>query len=178
MLWWFQVNSKGAQACVYPFLGGAGGKAPTWHCRRHDPRVGKIPWRRTRQPSPGFLPGESREQRILVGHCPQRHKELDRTEATQQQQHSPRNSPPMQAATELGRVLCAIYSRSLLVIHFKYSSVYMSVPNSLAVFSSHLEGYTIRRNVLWRIGQEWLGMENNFTFYFQFFGLFDFFMLL
>ena len=26
-----------------------------------------------------------------------------------------------------------LYSRSLLVIHFKYSSVYMSIPNSLTV---------------------------------------------
>ena len=27
----------------------------------------KIPWRRTRQPSPVFLPGESHEQRSLAG---------------------------------------------------------------------------------------------------------------
>ena len=30
-----------------------------------------------------------------------------------------------------------LYSRSSLVIHFKYSSVYMSIPNSLTILSSH-----------------------------------------
>ena len=30
-----------------------------------------------------------------------------------------------------------LYSRSLLVIHFKYSSVYMSIPNSLTIPSPH-----------------------------------------
>ena len=38
------------------------GKEPTRYCRRHkrgrfDPWVGKIPWRRKRQPTPVFLPG-------------------------------------------------------------------------------------------------------------------------
>ena len=39
-----------------------------------DPWVGKIPWRRARQPTPVFLPGESRGeshgQRSLVGYSP------------------------------------------------------------------------------------------------------------
>ena len=30
-----------------------------------------------------------------------------------------------------------LYSRSLLVIHFKYSSVYMSIPNYLTISSPH-----------------------------------------
>ena len=34
------------------------------------PWVGKIPWRRAWQPSPVFLPGESRGQRSLVGYSP------------------------------------------------------------------------------------------------------------
>ena len=39
-------------------------KEPACQCRRHkrcgfDPWVGKIPWRRTWQPTPVFLPGES-----------------------------------------------------------------------------------------------------------------------
>ena len=40
--------------------------------RRHgfDPWVGKIPWRRAWQPSPVFLPGESRGQRSLAGYNP------------------------------------------------------------------------------------------------------------
>ena len=49
-------------------------------CRRlgFDPWVGKIPWSRKWQPTPVFLPGESHEQRSLVGCSPWGHKELDR----------------------------------------------------------------------------------------------------
>ena len=38
--------------------------------KRHefDPWVRKIPWRRVRQPTPVFLPGESHGQRSLVGY--------------------------------------------------------------------------------------------------------------
>ena len=47
---------------------GTGGKEATCQCRRYkrlgfDPWVGKIPWRRTRQPIPVFLHGESHGQR-------------------------------------------------------------------------------------------------------------------
>ena len=51
--------------------------------RRHgsDPWVGKIPWRRARQPTPVFLPGESHGQRSLAGYSPRGCKELDTTEA-------------------------------------------------------------------------------------------------
>jgi len=46
-----------------------------------DPWVGKIPWRkRTWQPTPVFLAGESHGQRILVGYSPGGHKQLDTTE--------------------------------------------------------------------------------------------------
>ena len=46
------------------FPGGASGKEPASQCRRHkkrgfNPWVGKIPWRRARQPTPVFLPRES-----------------------------------------------------------------------------------------------------------------------
>ena len=46
------------------FPGGSSDKEPTCQCRRYkrpgfDPWVGKIPWRRTWQPTPIFLPGES-----------------------------------------------------------------------------------------------------------------------
>ena len=44
-----------------------------------DPWVGKIPWRREWQPTPGFLPGESHGQRSLVGYSPWGHKEWDTT---------------------------------------------------------------------------------------------------
>ena len=46
------------------FPGGTSGKEPTCQCRRlkryrFDFWVGKIPWRRSWQPSPVFLPRES-----------------------------------------------------------------------------------------------------------------------
>ena len=49
------------------FLGGASGKETACQCRRQnrcrfDPCVGKIPWRRTWQPTPVSLPGESRDR--------------------------------------------------------------------------------------------------------------------
>ena len=47
---------------------------------------GSMRWRRKWQPTPVFLPGESRGWRILVGCCLCGCTELDTTEATQQQQ--------------------------------------------------------------------------------------------
>ena len=40
----------------------------------------KIPWRRSRQPTPVFLPREFYEQRSLAGYSPRSQKELDMTE--------------------------------------------------------------------------------------------------
>ena len=67
--------------------GGTSDKEPACHCRRHkrcrvDPWVGNIPWRRTWQPTPVFLPGESYGQRSLAGYSPRGHTESDMTEAT------------------------------------------------------------------------------------------------
>ena len=45
-----------------------------------DPWVGKIPWRRKRQPTPVFLPGESHGQRSLAGYSPWGPIESDTTE--------------------------------------------------------------------------------------------------
>ena len=50
--------------------------------RGFDPWVGKIPWRRERQPTLVFLPGESHGQRSLAGYSPQGFQELDTTEET------------------------------------------------------------------------------------------------
>ena len=47
---------------------------------RFGPWVRKIPWRRARQPTPIFLPGECHGQRSLAGYCPWGHKESDMTE--------------------------------------------------------------------------------------------------
>ena len=52
------------------FPGGASGKEPTCQCRRQKRHgfsawVGKIPWRKTWQPTPVFLPGKSHGRRSL-----------------------------------------------------------------------------------------------------------------
>ena len=69
------------------FPDGASGKEPACQCRRHkrlgfNPWVRKIPWRRAWQPIPLFLPGESHEQRRLVGYIPEGHKESNMTKVT------------------------------------------------------------------------------------------------
>ena len=47
--------------------------------RKFDPWVGKIPWRRSRQPTPVFLSGEAHGQRSLAGYSPWGCKESDTT---------------------------------------------------------------------------------------------------
>ena len=69
------------------------GNEPSCQCRGHkrqgfDPWVGKIPWRRKRQPTPVFLPGESHGQRSLAGYSPWGCKESDTTEVTASRQQS------------------------------------------------------------------------------------------
>ena len=75
------------RAAAYLLASYNSGKEPNCQCRRHkrrgfSPWVGKIPWRRTWQPTPGFLPGESHGQRSLVGYSPWGHTESDTTEHT------------------------------------------------------------------------------------------------
>ena len=62
---WVRVVGKG-------FPGGVRGKEPACQNRRREfnPWVGKSPWRRTWQPTPVFLPRESRGWRSLVGCSP------------------------------------------------------------------------------------------------------------
>ena len=69
------------------FLGGASCKELACQCRRHkrhnfDPWVGNIPWRRSWQPTPVFLPGESHRLKNLVGYSLLGHEESDSTKAT------------------------------------------------------------------------------------------------
>ena len=85
-------HGKGIAACpfVNHHVGSGlsrwlGGKEPICQCRRHrrrgcDPWVGKTPWRRKRQPTPVFSPGESHEQRSLAGYSPWGRKGLALTE--------------------------------------------------------------------------------------------------
>ena len=60
------------------------GKEPTYQCRKHglDPWVRKIPWRRARQPTPAFLPGNFQGLRSLVGYSLWCCTESNKTEAT------------------------------------------------------------------------------------------------
>jgi len=45
----------------------------------------EIPWRREWLPTPVFWPGESHEQRSLMGYSPWSYKELDMTEQLNKQ---------------------------------------------------------------------------------------------
>ena len=47
---------------------------------RFNPRVGKTPWRRKRQPTPVFLLGKSHRQRSLASYSTWGRKESDLTE--------------------------------------------------------------------------------------------------
>ena len=58
-------------------------------------RVRKIPWKREWLPTPVFLPGESHEQKSLVGYSPSGHKKTDTTERlSTAQSFSCENIPP------------------------------------------------------------------------------------
>ena len=81
------------------FPGGISGKELVCQCKRHtrrgfDPWARKISWRRTWQPTPIFVPGESHGQRILVGYSPWGLKELDMTEAMLRCVRAHTHTPP------------------------------------------------------------------------------------
>ena len=71
---------------IYPhFPGGASGKEPTCQFRRRkrygfDPWIEKISWKRARQPTPVFLPGESLWTEEPPGYSSGGCKESDITE--------------------------------------------------------------------------------------------------
>ena len=56
------------------------------HERLHFTHFILYHWRRKRQPTPVFLPGESHGQGSLVGHGPLGRRELDTTKVTEQEQ--------------------------------------------------------------------------------------------
>ena len=69
------------------FPGGASSQELACQFRMHkrcgfDHWVGKIPWRRKREPTPVFLPGEFHGQRSLAGYNPWGCKESNTTKAT------------------------------------------------------------------------------------------------
>ena len=67
---------------IWGLPGGTSGKEPPCQRKRQgfDSWVGKIPWRRKRQPTPVFLPGKFHGQWRLVGYSPWGHQELDMSE--------------------------------------------------------------------------------------------------
>ena len=65
----------GSDIFLSGFPGGTNNKETSCQCRRHKrcrfhPWIGTIAWRREGQSTPVFLPGESHEQRSLVGYSP------------------------------------------------------------------------------------------------------------
>ena len=70
------------------FLQWLSGKESAYQSRRPPflPWVGKIPWRRARQPTPVFLPGKSHGQRSLAGYSPWGCKRVRDDLVTEQQQ--------------------------------------------------------------------------------------------
>ena len=76
----YQLSHKGSPKYKHKykykmvFPGGPSDKELACQCRRHTRRVpsldGKIPWRKTWQPTPVFLPGDSHGQRSLTGYSP------------------------------------------------------------------------------------------------------------
>ena len=75
-MWYLKLNFDKSLFLHIYILGvfpvGTSGKDPACQCMRckrrgFDPWVGKIPWRRSWQPTPVFLPGDSHGQRSLAG---------------------------------------------------------------------------------------------------------------
>ena len=70
-----------------------------------DPWLRKIPWRRKRQPTLVFLPGEFHGQRRPEGYSPWGHKELDSTEATAYMQRKAQLTEHSSYWAESGRIM-------------------------------------------------------------------------
>ena len=82
---------------------------------RFDPWVGKIPWRRTWQPTPGFLPEKSQGQRNLVGYSPWGHKESDTTEGMSRDAHI--------SKSELYEIICKNNNNKVLSFKLLYEII-------------------------------------------------------
>ena len=63
---WYSLSSTWA----FPFGSAVKNLPAAGERRGFDPRVGKIPWRRARQPTPIILPGESHGHKILADYRP------------------------------------------------------------------------------------------------------------
>ena len=115
--------------------------------------MGRIPWRRKRQPTPVFLPGESRGQRSLVGYSPWGCKQLDRTEQISKHTHTPTSFPP--AYPE-----CGFLERSLKMISISHPSVYPFYLKTFPIWQ--MKKYFLK--IIWRTNStELLGNPSCFV---------------
>ena len=83
-VWGYNNNKKMATSKMGRASQVALVKEPACHCKRckrheFDPWVGKIPWRRAWQPTPGFLPGKSMDRGAWRAAVHWGRKELDST---------------------------------------------------------------------------------------------------
>ena len=71
---------------ILGFPVGTSGKESTCQCRRHETEVRSLGLEDSpeegMEPTPVFLPGESRGQKSLVGYSPEHHTKWHMTEAT------------------------------------------------------------------------------------------------
>ena len=104
--------------------------------RGFDSWVGKIPWRRTSQPTPVFSPGESHGQRSLVGYSP-----WGRTESMQLSTHTFSQAfvlPTMSTAFSLECI------NSAVILFFKQSFPFLIRHAQISdVGGTQLHGYLL-----------------------------------
>ena len=84
------LERSGGSQVNFRFPRWLSGKESACQCRRQgfDPWVRKVPWRRKRQPTSVFLPGESHGQRSLAGYSPWGHQRVRHDSETKRQQRS------------------------------------------------------------------------------------------
>ena len=102
--------------------GSASGKEPIFQClgrkrQGFNPWVGKILWRRVRQPTPVFLPGESHEQRSLAGYSSWGHKRVRHDLASNQK--------------STNNIHFVLMLRNCFAIIFLFSYKYKELPSSV-----------------------------------------------
>ena len=78
LIWELIHSIRSYLMCIYSLPANAGDARVTGS----NPEVAKILWRRTRQPTPVFLPGESHGQKSLAGYSPWGCTELDMSEVS------------------------------------------------------------------------------------------------
>ena len=120
------------------FPGGSSGEEPACQRLRHkryrfDPWVGKIPWKRAWQPTPG----ESHGERSPAGYL-QRITESDTIEATQQAHYNYEAFDPKAEEYTFFSVAHGIFSRIDHMLNHKMSTgKFKKIEIILSIFSNH-----------------------------------------